>query len=187
MPNFRSEIHKIANGRKFSNDYVLVAASIGDAAALASDWASLEQSLMANFVTFLDIRTSTLVKGDRVFIHTVLNFTGSKNVSPTIALPAYCCVRLDFPTPASDAGHKYYRHAINENDQGMGIIAPDSIAALQATVDSHLTNNPDMLAGLRIGKNLSAAGHPTIFQFVQERQEHRRKKKKVVVAGGTGV
>lgn len=185
MTLFRCEIHKqFNNGEKFANDYIFDAPDIGTAAALAQDWASLERALMISLVTFLDIRTSTVTVGDRVFIHTPLNFQGQSGGAIGDSLPGYCCLRLDLSTAQSDPGHKYYRYVVLESNQGGGIIDASSLSAILGVVNTHISNNPDMLADLRVGKNNHTATGVTLYPFVQERQEHRRRKKK---ATGTGV
>jgi hypothetical protein len=186
MALFRCEIHKSFNGKKFANDYLFEATDIGNASALAQDWASVERAIMPTTVSFLDIRTSTAVKGDRIFNHFPLNLTGQLNFTPDITLPAFCCLRLDFTTTNSDPGHKYYRYVIPEPNQGAGTLDPSWAAGLLTNIQGHLTSNPDMLANLRVGKLGHAATGVSIYPFVQMRQEHRRRKKKAV-AGGTPV
>jgi hypothetical protein len=187
MPFFRAEIHKLAEGEKFANDYLIEATTIAAAAALAQTFADLERSLMSPVVAFLDIRTSTEVAHDRVFTHTTLNNHGTGPASEAGVLPGFCTLRVDFPTTNGDPGHKYYRYVIDASFQQHGVINPASVVALQTIVNNTLTSGDAALSALRIGKNHLAPVSVVVYPFVQERQEHRHKKKKAVVAGGTGV
>lgn len=183
MTLYRSEVHKIANGKKFANDYIIEAADMVSASNIAQAWVAFERALMTTPVQFLDVRTSTVAKGDRIFHHVPLNLPGLSGYGADQMLPPYCTLRVDFATSDSDPGHKYYRYAIAESVQGSGALSQSFIDTTLAALNTMIAGAPTMLTALRIGKHQRPPLAVSIYPLVQERQERRRRKKKVATIG----
>lgn len=178
VPTHRIEIRKELNNEDWSNDYLIESPTMDQAAAFAIDTVEFERGLHINLVNFVYVRTSTVVKFDRIFRHIDLNLPGTGSTATDGMLPLFNTVRMDLRTEDSDPCRKYFRLPVLEAAQNNGRLDPAVIADYAAKLAAWIAGfDPDFHVVSGKGHNVIGG---SVYPFVQMRQLHRHKRPKVV-------
>lgn len=175
LPLWRIEIVKQLQSEQWSNDYLTDDATMDDAQDLAQILLTWERNLHMSVVTFVYMRVSSYVPGDRTFRHINVNAQGL--AVPGDYIPLFNTMRVDFSTSDSDPGRKYYRVPVGEATQTNGTFTTDIVTQVDIQILNFLvtTNALEHLVTPK-GNRITGA---TVYPRVQIRQLHRRNKKKV--------
>lgn len=175
QPLWRIETVKQLGLEVWSNDWLTDDATIENAQDLAAVLQTFERNIHMAVVTFLYIRVSSYIPGDRTFRHLETNLPGL--ITTGEYLPLFNTVRMNLGTANSDPGRKYFRCPINESNTGNGAILPAYITTLNTAINTHLITT-NALTHLVTPKG-NRVTNATIYPFVQMRQLHRRRRKKI--------
>jgi hypothetical protein len=182
MPLYSIDIEKRYDGEYWTNRYIVLTPTIGEARADAQEFVTAERAVHNGMVLFTQVRTSDMDPATDSYFSDPINAYGTPN--PQVdKMPLFNVVRVDFAVAQGGRpSRKYLRLPLTESDQSNGFLT-------STIIDFVLTNyvQPVLLIGTYADVDGSPISGGSVFPRVGMRQLRRARKRKIPVLGGTPV
>jgi hypothetical protein len=127
MALFKLDIEKRWLGEFWTNRYILQGESITELIPSAEEIVAAEKAIHLSVVTFTKYRISDSDPSTSTFVIVPINDVGDRNAG-SAGLPAFNCVRVDFPAGFGRPSRKYLRlplqsAEVSNNDIAIGLIS----------------------------------------------------------------
>jgi len=159
----------------WSNRYVISAATLAEAVAVAADIRAIERASTYNVALLTKYRVSTSAAHDDVYQIVNDNVAGSK-IAGSATLPLFCRIRFDFNAfGGGRPSRKYWCPPLTEDEVADGVLNSTALAAYNT---SYL--QPLVALGEFVDVDAQAFTSGSIFPKVAMRQLRRGSKRKLL-------
>lgn len=121
MPRFIADVEKELGGERWTNRYMLDAATLTEAHGICQTIAATERNIHSTEVNFKTARTRDDNPGSDVYAVTTLTGAGARTAG-TSRLPLFNVARVDFMVEAGRPSRKYLRLPFYEGDVENGML-----------------------------------------------------------------